>query len=178
LHKNNKRGGISKEIFNLAAMRTMLMIIFVLCSIVAGAQTYTGKVTAVKDGDTVEMLVNGKPLRIRLFGVDCPEKGQPFGEKARQYTARLCFGKVVKAKKVDMDRYDRTVAEVSLPDGSDLNMQLVQAGYAWQYTYYSKSVEMTQAQASAKAARRGLWQDAHPIEPWAWRKQHRRAAKR
>ena len=159
-------------------MRTMLMIIFVLCSIVAGAQTYPGKVTAVKDGDTVEMLVNGKPLRIRLFGIDCPEKGQPFGEKARQYTARLCFGKVVKAKKVDMDRYGRTVAEVSLPDGSDLNMQLVQAGYAWQYTYYSKSVEMTQAQASAKAARRGLWQHAHPIEPWAWRKQHRRAAKR
>ena len=62
-------------------MRTMLMIIFVLGSVVAGAQTYTGKVTAVKDGDTIEMLVNGKPLRIRLYGIDCPEKGQPFGER-------------------------------------------------------------------------------------------------
>lgn len=145
---------------------------------IARAQTYTGKVTAVKDGDTIEMLVNGKPLRIRLFGVDSPEKGQPFGEKARQYTSSLCFGKVVKAQRESRDQYGRIVAEVFLPDGSSLNMQLVQAGYAWQYTYYSKSVEMTQAQAAAKAARRGLWLDAHPVAPWEWRKQHRRAASR
>ncbi|MBO9154973.1 thermonuclease family protein [Chitinophaga sp. GCM10012297] len=159
-------------------MRTLLIIIFALAGVMARAQTYTGKVTAVKDGDTIEMLVNGKPLRIRLYGVDSPEKGQPFGEKARQYTSRLCFGKVVKARKESHDQYGRTVAEVFLPDGSSLNMQLVQAGYAWQYTFYSKSEEMTAAQAAAKAARKGLWLDAHPVAPWEWRKQHRKAASR
>ncbi len=71
----------------------------VLGNVIARAQTYTGKVTAVKDGDTIEMLVNGKAVRIRLFGVDSPEKGQAFGEKARQYTSSLCFGKVVTARK-------------------------------------------------------------------------------
>ncbi|RPD42610.1 thermonuclease family protein [Chitinophaga barathri] len=154
-------------------MRTLLILILALSSVIARAQTYTGKVTAVKDGDTIEMLVNGKPLRIRLFGVDSPEKGQPFGEKARQYTSGLCFGKVVKARKESRDQYGRTVAEVYLPDGSSLNMQLVKAGFAWQYTQFSKSRDMAQAQTEAKAARKGLWLDAHPVAPWVWRKQRR-----
>lgn len=158
-------------------MRILLVLMLVLGSVIARAQTYTGKVTAVKDGDTIEMLVNGKAVRIRLFGVDSPEKGQAFGEKARQYTASLCFGKVVTAKQQSRDQYRRVVAEVYLPGGGSLNLQLVKAGYAWQYTQFNKTREMALAQTEAKAARKGLWQDAHPVAPWVWRKKRRSAAR-
>ena len=127
--------------------------------------------TAVKDGDTIEMLVNGRPVRIRLFGVDSPEKGQAFGEKARQFTADLCFGKKVKAVQRSRDQYRRVVADVYLADGTSLNVALVRAGFAWHYKQFSKSAELAAAEAEARQAKRGLWHDHGPTAPWNWRKQ-------
>lgn len=154
-------------------MRVFLTTLFFFLYTTTTAQTYTGKVTAVKDGDTIEMLVNGKPLRIRFFGVDAPEKGQPFGEKARQFTAGLCFGKVVKAVQKGKDQYRRVVAEIFLPDSSSLNYQLLQAGFAWHYKNFSKSQAWAAAELKAKKEKNGLWKDAHPIAPWDWRKKKR-----
>ncbi len=120
------------------------------------------------------MMMNGKAIRIRLFGVDAPEKGQPFGEKARQYASELCFGKTVRMEKKDKDQYGRIVAEIYLPDGTSLNYRMVAAGFAWQYTQFSKSPELAKAQEKAKTEGKGLWADKSPIAPWNWRKQHRR----
>ena len=151
-------------------MQVFLTTLFFFLYTVTTAQTYTGKVTSVKDGDTIEMLVNGKPIRIRLFGVDAPEKGQAFGEKSRQFTADLCFGKVVKAVQKSRDQYRRVVAEVFLPDNSSLNYRLLQAGFAWHYTNFSKNETWAAATLKAKKENQGLWKDAHPVAPWDWRK--------
>lgn len=161
---------ISQVLFLYLCMRYILPVLLFLFSSCLHAQTYTGKVTAVKDGDTIEMLVAGKIVRVRLFGVDCPEKGQPFGEKARQYTAGLCFGKLVKAVQQSKDPYGRVVAEVYLPDQRSLNATLVKAGYAWHYKKFSKNESLALAEKKARQEKLGLWVDASPVAPWNWRK--------
>lgn len=153
---------------------SMRMLLSVLCcfviSVTAIAQTYTGKVTAVKDGDTIEMLVNGKTLRVRLFGIDSPERGQPFATKAKEFTASMCFGETVKAVQQSRDQYGRIVAEVYLPDNTSLNAAVVNAGYAWHYKKFSKSPLLAACETKARKEQRGLWKDAHPVAPWEWRK--------
>lgn len=156
-------------------MRLVLLFFLIFTSCATSAQT--GKVVSVKDGDTIEMMINGKAVRIRLFGVDAPEKGQPFGEKARLYCADLCFNKTVRMVKKNKDQYGRIVAEVYLPDGTSLNHRLVAAGFAWHYTQFSNSQELARAQEKAKLEKSGLWADKSPIAPWNWRKQHRRMAR-
>lgn len=153
-------------------MRMLLLnVLCCLCiSLTVVAQTYTGKVTAVKDGDTIEMLANGKKIRIRLFGIDSPERGQPFGTKAKEYTAAQCFGKVVKAVRQSRDRYGRIVAEVYLPGDVSLNAAIVKAGFAWHYKKFSKSPLLAAAETTARKERLGLWKDKHPVAPWEWRK--------
>ena len=152
-------------------MQFKLTVLLLLLSTSLHAQSYSGKVTAVKDGDTIEMLVNGKAMRIRLFGIDSPEKGQPFAQKARQYTADLCFGKTVKAVQRSRDPYGRVVADVYLPDKRLLNETLVRNGYAWHFKKFSKSEPLATAEREAKAAKRGLWTEPSPVAPWNWRKQ-------
>ncbi len=87
----------------------------------------------VSDGDTITVLHNGKGERIRLHGIDCPEKRQAFGNRAKQLTSNLVFAKTVTVQVLDRDRYGRTVGEVLLPDGRSLNQELVKAGFAWWY---------------------------------------------
>ncbi len=112
----------------------------------------------------------GKGERIRLHGIDCPEKRQAFGNKAKQFASGLVFGKTVTVNVLDVDRYGRTVGEVILPDGRVLNHELVQAGLAWWYRRYAPDDgTLAQLEADAKAAKRGLWADAEPVPPWAWR---------
>lgn len=134
------------------------------------AQTLTGKVISIKDGDTIEMLVDNKPVKIRLRGIDCPEKKQPFGNNARQFTSDLCFGKIVKAEQLSKDRYKRIVAKIILPSGNLLNLQLLKAGLAWHYTKYDRSNDFASAEKEAKSQRRGIWSMKDPIAPWSWRK--------
>src|SRR5271157_4345740 len=80
-------------------------------------ESFTGKVVAISDGDTIRVMHNGRAERIRLWGIDCPEKRQPFGTRATQFTGDLAFGKDVKVLVRDVDHYGRTVGEVILPDG-------------------------------------------------------------
>lgn len=129
-----------------------------------------GKVVGVSDGDTVDVLIGGKAARVRLFGVDCPEKRQPFGAAAKKFTSTLVFGREVKVVVRDVDRYGRTVAEVVLADGRILNRELVKAGLAWWYKRYAPDAhELGILEAEARAAGRGLWADKAPIRPWDFR---------
>ncbi len=129
----------------------------------------TFKVIAVVDGDTVDLLVNQQPLRLRLNGVDTPEKGQPFGNTAKQALSKLVAGKRVTYVVRDTDRYNRSIADLYV-EGVHVNLWLVQQGLAWHYTAYSDDLALATAEQMAKKAGRGLWSDPRRVAPWNWRK--------
>ncbi|WP_439881847.1 thermonuclease family protein [Pontibacter sp. MBLB2868] len=131
------------------------------------------KVVGVKDGDTIVLLRNGEEVTVRLYGVDTPEKAQAFGQKAKQYTSDLVFGKQVRLIVHNKDRYGRTVGTIILPDGRSLNEELVKNGFAWHYKAYSTDKNLANAEADARRFKRGLWQDPNPIAPWDYRKDKR-----
>ncbi len=152
-----------------------LFISFALLASQALAADFTGRVVGVSDGDTITVLHNGKGERIRLHGIDCPEKRQAFGNRAKQFTSNLVFGKTVTVQVLDRDRYGRTVGVVLLPDGRSLNHELVKAGFAWWYWRYTPDDEtLAQLEREARAAKRGLWADAEPVPPWEWRVMRKR----
>jgi endonuclease YncB( thermonuclease family) len=129
---------------------------------------------SVRDGDTIEVMRDGRTVRVRLWGIDCPEQGQAFGTRARQFTAERAFGKEVGVEVVDIDRYGRIVGRVTA-DGRDLNLALVQEGLAWWYEFHAPHAsDLEAAQRDARQARRGLWADAAPVQPWEFRRQHPR----
>jgi endonuclease YncB( thermonuclease family) len=129
----------------------------------------------ITDGDTLSVLRDGKAAKVRLWGIDTPEKAQAFGTRARQFASELVFGQTVTVTVRDTDRYGRLVADVILPDGRSLNRELVAAGMAWWYRQYAKDdATLAKLEAEAKAAKRGLWSDPHAIAPWTWRRQGKR----
>lgn len=143
------------------------------------AQTLTGKVVGVTDGDTIKVLTaEKKEYKIRLNGVDSPESSQPFGQVAKQFTSKLVFGKQVQVVVKDTDKYGRTVAVILAPDGVNLNQSLVKNGYAWWYKKYAPAdMSLKQLEAEARAAKRGLWAETKTaVAPWDWRKGTRPAA--
>ncbi|PIQ20808.1 MAG: SNase-like nuclease [Cytophagales bacterium CG18_big_fil_WC_8_21_14_2_50_42_9] len=133
------------------------------------------KVISIKDGDTIELLKDGQPVRVRLQGVDAPEKKQDFGTRSRQFTSDLSFGQYVNLVVDGTDRYGRTVGTIILPDGRTLNQELVRNGFAWHYKAYSKDEELARLEEEARAEKRGLWAGPNPIAPWDFRKKGRTA---
>ncbi len=130
-----------------------------------------GKIVGVTDGDTVKLLTADlTEIKVRLEGIDCPEKNQAFGQKAKQYASDLCFGKQVKLQKTGEDKYGRTLGYIILPDGRSLNKEMVRAGYAWHYKKYNQSKELAELERQARATKKGLWADPNPIAPWDFRK--------
>lgn len=141
----------------------------------ASAETIAGKVVGVADGDTVTVLDAGKTQRkIRLSGIDAPEKAQPFGQRSKENLSNLVFGKQVVVDAGKTDRYGRTVGKVVAGE-VDANLEQVRAGYAWHYTKYEREQPVkdrgvyAQAEIDARAARTGLWRDATQVAPWDWR---------
>jgi len=138
------------------------------------ADTFTGKVVGVSDGDTIKVMREGRAVKVRLQGIDCPEKKQAYGTRAKQYTSHMAFGNKVTVQIKDYDRYGRIVGEVILPDGSSLNKELVYVGLAWWYRKYAPNDRTLKAlEAGAREAKRGLWADKNPIPPGEWRKSKR-----
>ena len=133
--------------------------------------TETAKVISIKDGDTIEVLLNGKPQRIRLAHIDCPEKNQPFGTKAKSFTSASCFGQLVTLSHTrQYDRNKRLIAEVILPNRDTLNRELVKAGLAWHYKKYSTDSAYSLLEKEARLAKKGLWVEREAVAPWLWRK--------
>jgi endonuclease YncB( thermonuclease family) len=139
-------------------------------ALLAHAEGSRALVVGVTDGDTITVLHNGRSEALRLHGIDAPEKGQAFGERAKQFTSGLAFGRSVAVHVRGRDRYRRTIADVFLPDGRNLNQEVVRAGYAWWYREYSADQRLGVLETEARAARRGLWADPNPQRPWEWRK--------
>lgn len=136
------------------------------------AQKIICKYVGVSDGDTITVLTrNKKQYKVRLAHIDCPEKGQPFGKNARQFTSDFCFNKLItvvyNGKK---DRNGRIIGVVINDDGENLNQSLVKAGLAWHFKKYSDEPHYTRLENMARDARLGLWQNTNPVAPWEWRK--------
>ena len=135
------------------------------------AESFYGKVVSVLDGDTIEVLHNQHPERIRLNGIDCPEKSQAYGQKAKQAISALVFGKEVTLQTFGKDKYGRTIADVLLPDGTIVNHSLVKDGWCWWYQKYApRNTTLESLEGEAREAKRGLWADPYPVPPWEWRK--------
>ena len=131
------------------------------------------RVLSVHDGDSLRLRrTNGEDMAVRLYGVDCPELGQPHGDAARELTRRM-VGRSVIVRPTGGKSWRREVAVVLLHDGRSLQAALVEAGLAWVDDRFCRRPECDdwrQAQARARAARRGLWADAAPVPPWQWRR--------
>jgi micrococcal nuclease len=136
------------------------------------ADTLTGKVVRIADGDTVTILVGGNQVRIRLFGIDAPERGQEYSRKSTEALADLVFGKEVRVVVHDKDRYGRTVGDIYVGN-TFVNEKMVKDGWAWNYAHYSKSKLYAALEREAREAKRGLWAGKMPIPPWDYRAQER-----
>ncbi len=130
----------------------------------------TGKVIKIVDGDTFDMLTEEKStLRIRMNGIDCPERRQAFYQNAKNALAGYIFNKEVKLFITGRDRNKRIIATVYC-NGTNINLAMIQNGYAWHYKKYSADSVYAGAEQQARRLRKGLWRVDHPIAPWDFRK--------
>ena len=150
-----------------------LLLIGLLFSSNAAAD-FIGPVVSVLDGDTIEVLHNMHPERIRLSGIDCPEKGQAFGTRAKQALSALAFGRDVMLDTHGQDKYNRTLADVILRDGTNVNHELVKEGWCWWYRKYAPGDTVLEGlERDAREAKKGLWADPHLVPPWELRRKTR-----
>lgn len=159
---------------NLQTMTRLL--VFLLLLLPASAWGWSGVVSYIPDGDTIHVtLNNATTIKVRLYGIDCPESAQPGGFEATQFVRAKAYNAVVEGETVDVDRYGRQVALVSI-DGKNLNGEIVEAGYAWVYTRYCTMAvckKFDASEAAARVAGRGLWAEPDPTPPWEWRKRNK-----
>lgn len=150
-------------------MRVLVSAILIF-SLSCAEEERQGHVVKVIDGDTFEMKSGKEKIRVRLFGIDSPERGQAFNVKAKGFTASLIAGKEVTVIIRNTDRYGRFVGDVFREDGLHVNAEILKAGYAWHFTRYSNDPEFARLEQEAREARRGIWRDDHPIPPWEFRR--------
>lgn len=155
----------------------MRYLIVGLCflSPIAHAADLSGRVVSIADGDTVTLLdSNNQQHKIRLSGIDAPEKVQPFGRQSRSNLSALIFNRTVTAKCGKTDRYRQEICKI-LIDGADVNLEQVKAGMAWWYKQDAREQSLQDrenyevAEFNAKVRRRGLWSEKNPLPPWEWR---------
>lgn len=152
-------------------MKKTILILFAFMPLILFAQVLTGRVVKIADGDTFTLLVNGsEQVKIRLDGIDAPEKGQAYGDKAKEYLSSMIWREPVTVNVKSKDRYGRSIGKVSTPTISDVNLEMIRAGYAWQYRDYNNDKTYTAAENQARKNMRGLWQDKNPIRPQDFRK--------
>lgn len=154
---------------------TAIGIILALVSYEAHAQTSTGRVTGISDGDTLTLLDTTEvQLKIRLSGIDSPEKGQSFGQYCKKSLSDLVYGRVVQIDWKKLDRYGRIIGTV-LVDEQDVNLEQVRRGCGWHYKKYQNDqsikdrLRYSAAEEFARKEKVGLWADIDPIPPWIWR---------
>lgn len=177
----SKRAEIHIKKLGFSALLLML-------SMAAGAETRSG--TVVADGDTVTVLdANDQQHKIRLSGIDAPEKSQAFGQRSKESMSALVFGKEVDVQWDKRDRYKSIVGKVMVaapscrtdrcPKTLDAGVAQITVGLAWWYQKYAKDQSVEDAgryefaEHEARGKRAGLWSDGHPIPPWDWRKRQR-----
>lgn len=170
-------GPSDKERVNKQRIAAFLILVFAACS--GAAATLEGKVVGVADGDTITVLTADKQQhKIRLAGIDAPEKGQPFGKRSKETLSRLVYGTEVAVEYTKKDRYGRIVGRVEV-EGRDANLEQVREGSAWVYRQYIRELPKADqrlyfdAEQHARSEALGLWHERDPEPPWEWRKARR-----
>lgn len=156
-------------------MRSVLATLLLCLALPAHADILTGKVVRVADGDTVTILdSSNQQHKIRLMGIDAPEKKQAFGQRSKQSLSEMVAGKTVRVDWNKRDRYRRIVGKILL-DGRDVNLEQVKRGMAWHYKAYEREQDVedrsayAQAEHQAQSKHIGLWADANTLAPWEFR---------
>ena len=159
----------------------LALTLVLLAGSLAHSETLVGTVVGLADGDTVTVLDASKTqYRIRLAGIDAPEKKQDFGSRSRQSLSELVFQKPVRVEYTKTDRYGRIVGKV-LVNNVDASLVQVKRGMAWHYKAYEREQSQVdrklyaQSETDARRAGLGLWQDPSPLPPWEFRKMRQRA---
>lgn len=164
---------LREMLINASIILALVFLLAVPHGYAQSPDTLSGTVARVVDGDTVVVRVNGQQTRVRLSGIDAPESNQPHGRAASLALERKVAGKEVQVLVSRIDRHGRTVGILML-DGRDINLAMVQNGHAWHFeSRRAHAVGANEgyaaAQRSARLARKGLWAQANPVEPWKWR---------
>jgi micrococcal nuclease len=146
-------------------MTRLIALIFFALS----APAYAYRVIGIHDGDTMTLLVEQKPLKIRLANIDAPELRQAYGRRSKESLSTLCWDKDAQFETQSIDRYGRTVALIEC-DGVKANTAQVALGMAWVYTKYNADPHLPPWEIEARDKRLGVWSDEHPVAPWEWRK--------
>jgi endonuclease YncB( thermonuclease family) len=154
-------------------LKTPMLLLVLVCT--ANAETITGRVVSVADGDTITVLDGDKVQhKIRLAGIDAPEKKQAFGNRSKESLSAMAFDKTVDVETGKRDRYGRQIGKL-LVNGQDVNLVQVERGMAWFYRKYQREQSSNDqrlyeaAEDAARADKRGLWRDAEPVAPWDFR---------
>ncbi len=135
------------------------------------SQTFRVKIVKVIDGDTFTALNRDKLLlKFRMYGIDAPERGQPFSKKSQQALAAMIDGKRVKVTVESSDPWGRFVVKVQRGKIKDVGGELLAQGLAWHYKKFDTSQEYNNLEIEAKKLKRELWRDPNPIPPWEWRR--------
>lgn len=157
-------------------MRQLLLAGLLCLSLTAHSETLTGRVVKVADGDTVTILDSTNTQhKIRLSGIDAPERKQAFGSRSQQALSADVFGKTVTVDWNKRDKYRRIVGKI-LIDGHDVNLKQIQRGMAWHYKAYEREQDVSdrsiyaQAEYQAQRDKVGLWVDKDSVAPWDFRK--------
>lgn len=162
-------------------MKIILALILAITTLTSFADQLQGKVNKVTDGDTVNVLTSDNQThKIRLSGIDAPEKSQGFGNKSKQALADEVYGKTVTVEFNKRDKYQRIVGKVIF-NGKDVNLNQIKRGLAWHYKKYEGEQDVedrsiyANAEYLAQRDRVGLWAENNPVAPWDFRKQKRQS---
>jgi endonuclease YncB( thermonuclease family) len=158
----------------MSGRRALIAALLLACALQAGAaQAWRGTVTRVSDGDTlwVRPAAGGKPLKVRIDGIDAPEICQAGGRAARQALARRVQGRRLDVLSRGQDDYGRTIAALEV-DGEDVAGWMVSQGHAWSYGFGRDRGPHAARQAAAQAAARGLFADRTALQPRLFRQHH------
>ena len=138
------------------------------------SQLRNNTVVKIVDGDTYDVILDGIQTRIRMEGIDTPERGMDYYKVAKEYLGKLCLNQYVRVVGAKKDRYGRLLAKSYLKDGRELGEEMVRAGMAWHYTKYSSDPTLAKLERQARASGIGLWSLANPIPPWEFRNAKRK----
>jgi len=159
--------------YHILRFLSTFLLLLPLLSLTAPSYTLRGKAVRIVDGDTFDLLVDKTTYRIRLAGIDAPEKGQDFGSASKQMLGALCAGEVLTVVVTDTDRNKRRIAEVYTAGKKWINKEMIAKGMAWHFKQYSTNKELAAAQQQARKQAIGLWSISNPVAPWEWRKKKR-----
>ena len=149
-------------------MKKLLLLILLLCTPTFASDLIQGEVTKVIDGDTITVKTKKREIKVRLYGIDAPEKKQDYGKESTKLLSKLIGDQLIKVYVVNKDRYGRLIGKIFFK-GEYINLTMVKEGAAWHYKQYSKDVELAIAEDWARQEHDGLWQKENPTAPWNYR---------